>query len=160
MANRREILIAGALAPLVVSLPGRAADLRTGLDDSELVYISPLRSDGNLSACQAEVWFQHHEGAVYVVTASGAWRAQAVGKGLTRAKMWVGDVGQWRSSNGTYRDLPSTMVTASMATATEVHEAVLDKMGSKYTLEWFVWGPRFRKGLADGSRVMIRYEMG
>jgi hypothetical protein len=36
--------------------------------------------------------------------------------------------------------------------------SVLDAMGDKYPLEWVIWGPRFRNGLADGSRVMLRYQ--
>ena len=33
----------------------------------------------------------------------------------------------------------------------------LESFGVKYPSQWSSWGPRFSKGLADGSRVMIRY---
>ena len=36
-------------------------------------------------------------------------------------------------------------------------EAALAAFGAKYPDEWDKWEPRFRKGLADGSRVLIRY---
>ena len=33
----------------------------------------------------------------------------------------------------------------------------LEAFGAKYADEWGSWGPRFRDGLADGSRVLLRY---
>ena len=42
----------------------------------------------------------------------------------------------------------------------DIQSSVLEIMGTKYSGEWRTWGPRFRNGLADGSRVMIRYEVG
>ena len=54
-----------------------AAALDTALAESPLLYPSPLRSNGALSRCQAEVWFQALPGAAVVVTRSDAWRARA-----------------------------------------------------------------------------------
>lgn len=43
-------------------------------------------------------------------------------------------------------------------TDAHLHGAVLEAMGPKYVEEgWGTWGNRFRTGLADGDRVMLRY---
>ena len=125
--------------------------------DSPLIYISPLKSDGTVSRCQAEVWFFGDGDSDYVVTRSTAWRAEAVRKGLTQAKIWVGDVGLWQRSNGKYKDLPSHFATVSFVTDAAEHTRLLEGFGAKYSSEWGKWGPRFRNGLADGSRVMLKY---
>ena len=54
--------------------------------ESNLIYISPIRSDGKLSRCQAEVWFVGEGQDFYVVTATDAWRSRAVKQGLTGAR--------------------------------------------------------------------------
>lgn len=164
MLNRRQVLAGSALLPaaglaLSGSRSASAADLAQGLADSDLVYLSPIQSSGALSSCQAEVWFQYHDGAVYVVTSDKAWRARAVRRGLGQARMWVGDVGVWTDSDGEYAQLPSTDVSAAFIEDEAQTKAVLKKMGRKYPASWLVWGPRFRKGLADGSRVLLRYDL-
>jgi hypothetical protein len=137
--------------------PGRAsAALPAGADSSHLIYITPLKRDGSASTCQAEVWFMRDGNDLFVVTQADAWRAKAIARGQDVAKIWVGDVGVW-SRNPEYVDLPSLMAKASMVTDPAVHASMLDKFGGKYTDEWPVWGPRWKTGLADGSRVMIRY---
>lgn len=163
MLTRRRVLAAsaGVLAAGVFSgrvYSAESTRLQTAMNESELIYVAPIRSDGRASRCQAEVWFVHHASNLYVVTANDAWRAQAVGKGLTRTHIWVGDVGAWNDSNGAYRELPQIQAVSSQVSDADSQSPVLDAMGNKYMLEWVVWGPRFRKGLADGSRVMLRYQ--
>lgn len=138
------------------ALPAAAAE---ALATSELVYLSPLRSDGSLSRCQAEIWFAVSEGDVFVVTADDAWRARAVALGLTDTQLWVGDVGQWAGSGGAYLQLPELRADAELVADAATHAQVLQVMGGKYQREWSTWGPRFRNGLADGSRVMLRYRL-
>ena len=94
---------------------------------------------------------------MYVVTGSGAWRSVAVKQGLTSAQVWVGDVGMWQQSNGSYKALPSMMTQVSFETNGVNHARLLEKFGNKYSAEWGTWGPRFKNGLADGSRVMLKY---
>lgn len=142
---------AGALAD------GLADGLAEGLAQSDLVYLTPLYPDGRESTCHAEVWFVADGGHAYVVTASDAWRARAVRQGLQRARVWVGDVGVWSRSDGAYRRLPSRDVQAALISDAGEHQRLLERFGDKYRLEWLVWGRRFRNGLADGSRVMLRY---
>ncbi|MCP5180101.1 MAG: hypothetical protein H6993_14895 [Pseudomonadales bacterium] len=157
--QRRSFLGLSLSAAAASLLPLRLAhaELPEAADTSALIYISPLNRQGGESSCQAEVWFQHHEGALYVVTAASAWRAVAVGKGLSRARVWIGDVGPWKNSDGAYRALPAIQAAGSLVGDKSVHGAVLARMGDKYSAEWRTWGPRFRDGLADGSRVMLRY---
>jgi hypothetical protein len=165
MMNRRAVLCAGAgLAALVVApLAGRAAatganePVAAALAESDTVYLSPLRSDGTESRCQAEVWFVLDGPDVCVVTATAAWRARAVRQGLRQARMWVGELGIWTRTDGRYRNLPQADVVGEFIEAQAEHERVLALFGSKYPLSWVLWGPRFRNGLEDGSRVMLRY---
>jgi len=160
--NRRQALRLGAGAACAALLPWRAhgADgggLQAAMAESDLVYVTPLRSNGRESSCQAEVWFVADGGDAVVVTANDAWRARAVNQGLDRARVWVGDVGVWTDADGAYKALPSTVTSASMITDPSEHARLLEAFGDKYSLEWIIWGPRFRNGLKEGSRVMIRY---
>ena len=165
MLNRRRFVAAsGSLAALAVagfgpraSATPLSAELLTALRESALVYLSPLQDDGRLSHCQAEVWFAYVDDAIYVVTASDAWRALAIDRGLQHTQVWVGDVGQWASSDGAYLELPKLRADAAFERDANAQGRVLESMGEKYSAEWPVWGPRFRNGLADGSRVMLRY---
>ena len=161
--NRREHLLSLGLltgGAMLAGLPGRArgASLPAGADSSRLIYITPLQPNGSESTCQAEVWFLREGNDLYVVTQADAWRATAIAKGRDVAKIWIGDVGVW-SRNPKYRQLPSIMAQASIVSDPAVHTSMLAKFGGKYSDEWPVWGPRWQTGLADGSRVMIRYQL-
>ena len=79
-------------------------------------------------------------------------------QGLSGARIWVGDVGPWRDAGGKHKALPAVDARASLEADAAVHSQVLAVMGDKYSDEWDTWGPRFRNGLADGSRVMLKYE--
>ncbi len=159
MLSRRRYLTFTAAAAAVAATPLlRAAGLPAAADDSDLIYLTPLRPDGSESRCQAEVWFVRDSNDLIVVTAADAWRARAVGAGLTRTRIWVGDVGVW-DAQARYKALPEVLATARLERDADAHARLLDVFGDKYSLEWMVWGPRFRKGLADGSRVMLRYQL-
>ena len=120
-------------------------------------YITPLKKDGAESSCHAEVWFTYHGSEIYVVTASNAWRARAVSLGLNQARMWVGEFGEWKDSKEAYRKAPELTATSALVTDAAVQSQVLDSFGKKYYVQWVGWGPKFRNGLKDGSRVMLRY---
>lgn len=77
--NRRDALKLGAGAACAALLPMRAfgaEETRDGLQpamvESDLVYVTPMRSNGAESRCQAEVWFVEDGGDAVVVTASDA----------------------------------------------------------------------------------------
>jgi hypothetical protein len=165
--SRRTFLRASTAAAAGLLLPagGLAADqgfalpeaTRAALEKSPLVYLSPLRSDGAESTCQGEVWFVLDGADLLVVTASDRWKALAVSRGLDRARLWVGDFGRWKRSRGRYKTAPSFLAKARFEADALVAERALGAFGVKYPEEWGKWEPRFRKGLADGSRVLIRY---
>ncbi len=162
-ATGAALLLGGGLLPRLAQAAGAAAGgfdnaMRQALADTEVFYLTPLRSDGSESRCQAEIWFVADDSAAYVVTDADAWRARAVRQGLTGARIWVGDVGVWTRSDGAYRELPMLEASASLVEDGAEHSRILDLMGDKFSLEWLIWGPRFRNGLADGSRVMLRYQ--
>ena len=153
--NRRSVIRAG------VTLSGMALTpwpmLASAAAESPLIYLSPLKRNGELSRCQAEVWFASDGDDFYVVTANDAWRARAVSQGLTDTQVWVGDVGMWKRASGKYRDLPAQRMQGSVVVDPVTHARLLTRFGDKYSAEWGTWGPRFKNGLADGSRVMLRY---
>ena len=157
--KRRELLQYSALGTITAALPGltfaETEEATRGLLNSDLVYLSPVRSDGSLSSCQAEIWFAVLGTSVFVCTRTTSWRVQAVKQGLTTTHFWVGDRGIWRRNN--YQSLPTMRMEGAVETGDESLEAALQAFGNKYAGEWGKWGPRFRNGLADGSRTMLRY---
>ena len=162
------VLLSGAV--LLPRGPAQARDAigagaRGAIRESPLIYVSPLRKDGSESACHGEVWFVPDAGDVLVVTAADRWRARAIGDGLDRARLWVGDFGVWKKAGERFRSAPSFVARAELVSGSgsegKANAALIDRalasFGEKYSDEWDKWGPRFRNGLADGSRVLIRY---
>lgn len=135
----------------------QAADVRSRLLNSKLVYLSPIKADGSLSSCQAEIWYVMQSADLYVCTATSSWRAQAPRKGLTETQFWVGDLGVWKRAD--YRSLPEIKGIASVETDDAKIESALQLFGRKYASGWRTWGPRFRRGLKDGSRTMLKYQL-
>jgi len=163
MTNRRRILEGAALGvALFVAVPMRRAladgdPLTKALDKSDVLYLTPIKSNGQESKCHAEVWFAHVNGAIYVCSEAKTWRARAVQKGLTKARVWVGEYGPWQKANGAFKKAPTVDVTASLVTAADQQAPVLDVMGDKYKMSWLRWGPEFKDGLKSGKRVLIEY---
>jgi hypothetical protein len=162
--NRRRVLTLAGVASGIALLPQRVFSTtalpektRAALVESDVVYVTPLKSDGQESRCHGEVWFVADAEGLFVVTAADAWRANAVRKGLTSARLWVGEFGEWDKAGDKFRAAPGFDAVASLVTAKERQETALDAFGKKYAMEWIVWGPRFRNGLADGSRVLLHY---
>jgi hypothetical protein len=134
-----------------------SAAAKQALSKSALLYLSPIQKNGEESSCHAEVWFAARGEDFYVVTASTAWRNQAIAKGLDRARVWVGDHGMWKG-NTQFKSAPSYVAKASVVPKGDpAQELSLEAFGEKYAKEWSKWGPRFRNGLNDASRVMLRY---
>ncbi len=162
MPSRRTLLkttLGASLAlPLFRISVLAAEDWRQAAATSPLIYLTPLKSDGAESQCKAEIWFALHDQALHVVTSASAWRSQAIARGLTGARIWIGDVGQWKKSDGAYRKLLQVETRARVESDPKAQAAVLAVMSEKYADGWDRWGPRFDKGLADGSRVMLRYD--
>lgn len=156
--SRRGFVGSAVATAAALVVPRRArADLASALESSSVFYLTPLKSNGDESTCKAEIWFVADGGACYVVTSSTAWRARSIERGLNRARIWVGEYGSWQSANDAFRAAPSFEATGSVVTDPDRQRRVLEKMGDKFRSEWVVWGPRFRNGIADGSRVMLEY---
>jgi len=166
--SRREflkgagIVLAGAALPPAfaraesesIVLPAATLEL---LGKSGFIYVSPLKSDGNESSCHGEAWFFRDGDDAVLATASDTWKAKALGKGLDRARVWVGDHGRVRLGNEKFRKAPSFEARASLDKDPAAFERLLAAFAGKYPDEWDKWEPRFRKGYADGSRIVIRY---
>ena len=132
---------------------------QAAIEKSPLIYITPIKSDGKESSCHAEVWFHADGEDLLVVTKAELWRSQAVKRGLDRARIWVGDHGVWKRSNDAFRNAPSFLAQVEhISSDAKAVERTLKAMGPKYAdEEWSTYGPRFEQGLADGSRVLLRY---
>jgi hypothetical protein len=163
LISRRVFIGGGAAmaAGLVLPWPSAAgepdATLAKAISSSNTVYISPLLSNGKESQCHGEVWFVPDDRDLLVVTTPDRWRAVAIGVGHDQARLWVGDYGLWKKSQGRFREAPTTDATARFEFDKTVHARALVSFGDKYTAEWGKWGPRFKDGLASGERVLIRY---
>ena len=162
--TRRELLLAGAAVCLLhrlarAGVSGLSAEVRAALGTSPLVYITPLKRDESESRCHSEVWFVQDGDSALVITGADRWRAIAIGKGLDRARLWVGDYGVW-DAKARYKAAPSFLAQALIEGTPAAHDHALALFGSKYPSDWGSWGPRFKGGLADGTRVLIRYRPG
>ena len=164
LIHRREFLLGALAAALAPRALARAAasepTLDAALEASGFVYVSPLRADGQESSCHGEVWFGWLDGAVVLITARDRWKARAVLRGLDRARIWVGDHGTWKQLVGKsedFRKAPSFDARAAIAKEASLLERLIGIYERKYPAEIGDWRDRFRQGLADGSRVLIRY---
>jgi hypothetical protein len=127
-----------------------------------LVYVSPLRSDGSESRCHGEVWFAWLDGAVVINTAADRWKARSLRSGLDRARIWVGDFGRVNGllgSNDEFRKGPVFDARAEFVADPAVLDRLLEQYETKYPAEIAKWRGPMRTGVADGSRVLIRYRL-
>ena len=91
MITRRLLLSAASLLPFVPAftpVSARANEtsvVTAALRESSLVYLTPLKSDGSESSCQAEIWFVQHDNEVYVVTGSNDIRSTVVSQATIAA---------------------------------------------------------------------------
>ena len=164
--TRRELLggaLAGAglllLPPRVWGNKGLAPGTVEELEKSPLVYISPLKKDGSESRCHGEIWFAWEGGGVVIVTSKDSWKARALRRGLDRARIWVAEFGRIRwDAAGKLAKAPRFDARGRVETDRAAFERVLPIYARKYPDEWASrWEARFKQGMADGSRVLIRY---
>ena len=135
------------------------------LADSEFVYISPLRADGQESTCHGEVWYGWIDGGVVINTRPGAWKARALReRGLDRARVWVGNHGRWKTGfigsgrNEAFRAAPHFDARATLVTDRAVLDRLLALYETKYAGEFDRWRDDMRDGFVRGDRLLIRYE--
>jgi hypothetical protein len=134
-------------------------EARAAIESSELIYITPIRSDASESSCHGEVWFVPEGRDLLVVTKPDLWRFQAVKQGLDRARIWVGDFGVWKKSHGKFKTAPTFLAQVEHISADAgLAKRTLEAMGVKYaTTGWETYGPKFNQGLRNGDRVLLRY---
>ncbi|MCH7709630.1 MAG: hypothetical protein IH884_14170 [Myxococcales bacterium] len=157
----RRIFIGGSLCLLAAPAAwARSADRGAALANSKLVYISPLKSNGNESACHAEVWFGWLDGSVVINTSPDRWKARAVKQGLERARIWVGDFGPWKQmlgKNEKFRQGPQFDAKVEIVKDDALIDRLLKQYDEKYPEKIVSWRDKMRNGYFDGSRVLIRY---
>ncbi len=93
-----------------------------------------------------------------IVTQSDGWKSRALSAGLDRARIWVGDFGPVRRAGDRYRSAPGFLAKATSDKDDAAFERLLAAYAKKYPDEWDRWESRFRRGYADASRILIRYE--
>jgi len=157
------LLLAGAPRRLAAApaAPGLDAETIRLLETSPFVYVSPLKSNGEESACHAEVWFAWLDGAVVMTVATDGWKSRSVARGLDRARLWVGDHGRRKGLNArseAFRSAPHFDARATRLWDDALLDRLLAAYAVKYPDEIGRWRDRMRQGQADRSRVLVRYE--
>lgn len=140
------VVIAVAVTPthgIGADLP---ADLGRALETSRYVYIATARKAGGYGT-PAEIWFMYDRGAVWVASPPTTWRVKRIHAGRTSARIAVGT-----------KDGPSFAATGSLVRDPAVYERLFTTYAQKYPEGWPQYESRFRQGLQDGSRVLIRYQ--
>ena len=144
------LTVPAALVAVVLALPASVRaldkDVEKALASSTYVYISTERKDHALGK-PAEIWFLYYQGAVWVASPPNTWRVKRIKAGRTKAKIAVGNP-----------DGPSFRATGSLSKDASVHEVMFKTFAEKYKDRWKGYEQRFRDGLKDGSRVLIKYE--
>jgi hypothetical protein len=138
-------LTIGALCVGHVQAGALSAQVESGLHTSRYVYISSSRKDGSFGK-PAEIWFMYEGGAVWVASPKTTWRVRRIHAGRPRARIAVGT-----------RSGPTFLATGSVVTDTSPREAMFRAFAKKYPEGWSKWEQPFRQGLADGTRVLIKY---
>jgi hypothetical protein len=164
--TRRELIQLGVGAAAALAWPERSragglgADVTALLEKSGFVYVSPLLDSGAESRCHGEVWFGWLDGSVVLITSKESWKARALGRGLARTRIWVGDHGRVGRVLGSdaFRAAPSFDARASEAKDAALLDRLMAAYRKKYPDEIGSWEPRFRSGVASGERILIRYE--
>ncbi|HKA55333.1 MAG TPA: hypothetical protein VKJ47_16905 [Candidatus Binatia bacterium] len=131
------------------AVPARGAalspELQKALESSKYVYIQSTRKDGKLGK-PAEIWFMPYNGAVWVASPPTTYRVKRIKAGQTAAKIAIGKA-----------DGLSFNAKGSIVKDPEANKAMFETYAKKYTSEWKSYEQKFRDGLADGSRVLIKY---
>ena len=166
--SRREVIRLGLGAVAALAWPGRSnaaglgADVTKLLRKSGFVYVSPLLGSGAESRCHGEVWFGWLDRSVVLITSQESWKARALARGLSRARVWVGDHGRVGRVLGrdAFRAAPSFEARARQEKAAAVLDRLMAVYRTKYSDEIGSWEPRMRSGFTSGERILIRYEPG
>lgn len=142
-------VVAALLVVAALAAPGAAAalssDVERALATSPYVYVATERKAGGFGT-PAEIWFMWDAGAVWVASPPTSWRAKRIRHGRTKARIAVGR-----------RDGPTFAADGAIVRDPAVYEKLFAVFAKKYPDGWPTYEARFRDGLRDGSRVLIRY---
>lgn len=128
------------------------------LKTSKLIYLTPIKSDGEESKCKGEVWFVYLDSKIYVTTATDAWRAEAIRNDLKDARIWIGEFGNWTRTKEKYKEAPELMIEGEIFEDEEKMPEILEAFNDKYPGEGQY--PRvFKEQIEEGKRVVLRYEV-
>jgi len=123
-----------------------SAAIEEALEKSTYVYIASSRKDGSFGS-PAEIWFMYYRGAVWVASPRTTWRVRRILAGRPKARIAIGKP-----------DGPSFMATGAIVNDRTIHEEMFRTFERKYPGSWPKYEQRFRTGLTDGTRVLIRYQ--
>lgn len=123
-----------------------SADQQKALDSAKYVYIQSTRKDGKLSK-PAEIWFFHHQGAVWVCSPTTTHRVKRIKAGQSKAKIAIGKP-----------DGPAFNAKGSLVKDAEVNKVMFETFAKKYADGWSSYEKQFKDGLANGSRTLVKYE--
>ncbi|MBI3770000.1 MAG: hypothetical protein HY271_16125 [Deltaproteobacteria bacterium] len=121
------------------------AAIREQLTSSTYVYIATQRKDGSFSK-PAEIWFMYHDSAVWVGTPPTTWRVKRIKHRRPNAKIAVGKP-----------DGPSFDAVGSIVKDAKVADLLFETYAKKYPDRWPGYTERFKNGMKDGSRVLVKY---
>ena len=179
MLNRRKFTIASSTIPFTFvftrSLAGQTetepaeveaaesdeesleTEIPEELETAKLIYLTPIKTDGEESKCQGEVWFVYLDSKLYVTTATDAWRAEAIRKDLTDARIWIGDYGVWTRAEEKYKEGPELMLDGSIFDDEDQLPDILEAFTEKYGTGRY---PRvFKEEIEEEKRVVLEYEV-
>ncbi len=149
MARTTSSLVAVALVVAlgvgVAAATELPAAVREQLASAKYVYISTQRKDGSFSK-PAEIWFMYHDGAVWVGTPPTTWRVKRIKHHRPNAKIAVGKP-----------DGPSFDAVGSIVTDAKVADLLFQTYAKKYPDRWPGYEQKFKDGMKDGSRVLVKY---
>ncbi len=123
-----------------------SAEQQKTLDSSKYVYIQSERKGGQFGKA-AEIWFFHHNGAVWVCSPTTTHRVKRIQAGHTKAKIAIGKP-----------DGPAFNAKGSVVKDAAVNTVMFESFAKKYADGWSSYEKNFRDGLADGSRTLIKYD--
>jgi hypothetical protein len=136
------VLTFGSGAAHATELP---AAVRDQLASAKYVYIATQRKDGSFGK-PAEIWFMWHDGAVWVGTPPTTWRVKRIKHKRPNAKIAVGKA-----------DGPSFEAVGSIVKDAKVADLLRETYAKKYPDRWPGFAEKFKEGLKDGSRVLVKY---
>ncbi|MBM4258341.1 MAG: hypothetical protein FJ147_20895 [Deltaproteobacteria bacterium] len=144
------VIIATLVGTFIFATPQQSSalssDQQKALDSAKYAYIQSTRKDGKLGK-SAEIWFLHHQGAVWVCSPNTTHRVKRIQAGQTKAKVAIGKP-----------DGPSFNAKGLLVKDEAINKVMFEFFAKKYADGWSSYEKQFKDGLANGSRTLIKYE--